>query len=97
MKYLRIFYEKFGTPSPSPLPYPVNSVQFRRTVGIFKNQIFEMYYESAIFFWHHNESLWHNDFLYLFSFSTVASGIIFRLYFSSTTIEISNSKVSICN
>ena len=34
----------------------------------------------------------HNNFLYLFSFSTAASGITFRFYFSFTTIQNLNSK-----
>ena len=35
----------------------------------------------------------HNDFQFLFSFSTVAYGIIFSFHFSSTTIQKSNSEV----
>ena len=38
----------------------------------------------------HNTPTPHNHFLYLFSFSTVASGIIFTTNFSSTTVR--NSK-----
>ena len=37
----------------------------------------------------------HKDVPYLFSFSTIVSGIIFTVYFSSPIIQNSNSKVSI--
>ena len=55
-----------------------------------------MWHESVIFFWYHYAPMSRNNFPYLFSFSTVASGIIFRFYFSFTTIQNLNSKVSIC-
>ena len=54
-----------------------------------------MQHESAIFFRHHNASVSRNEFPYLTLFSTVASGSFFKIYFSSTTIQNSNSKFAI--
>ena len=81
----------------------VNFVQFWRTVGLFNNQNFlKCNMNQLFFFWHHNAAMPHNDFPYFFPFSSVASGIIFTFYFSSSTIQNSNSsicnlQVSICN
>ena len=66
---------------------PVNSVQFRRTMELFNIQKF---LTCNIFF-----NYFFNYFPYLFAFSTVASAIIFMIYFPC--MKIQNSKVSSCN
>ena len=77
---------------------PVNSVPYRRTVGLFNNQkLLKCNMNQSFFFRHHNMSMPHNEFPYLFSFSTVVSGIISTFYYSSATIQNSNHKVCMRN
>ena len=60
----------------SSLLMPVNYAQFQRTVELSFIKTFGTWHKLAIFFWYHNASLSHSDFLHLFSFSNAASGII---------------------